>query len=212
MKTKKQLGFSLVEGLLILVIIGLVGFIGWFIYNAKNSAAKSLDTSSKVSNTQPAKAQTINSFYSCWQAVGSVTQTIPSTCVYNGKSYTSPSKFDKEQILNLGKVPAAIAGPVITAAQAAFNKCLGSGLPAQQAQIVVVQDNYVDMALGCSPSFHQFFGAEHNIWSDLGTGQAGISCETVDKYKVRLASVDAAYKSTYANCSDSNGQSKKLPY
>lgn len=38
-----QSGFSVIEGLLIFVIIGIVGFTGWFIWHSKQSTDKTLD-------------------------------------------------------------------------------------------------------------------------------------------------------------------------
>jgi len=209
---KKQQGFSIVETLLILIIVGLVGFTGWFIFSAKSTASKSLATSADVSDQQVAKTDTVNDFYSCWRVVGSVSQSVPSTCTFSGKSYQSPAKFDKNQILNISKVPAAIQGPVITAAQAEFEKCTGSGLPAHQAEVMLAQTNFVDISLGCDSGFHQYFGAEHNIWTDLGTSQAGLSCENVDKYQIGLSSVvNPAQKAAYQTCSYQSGKTEQLP-
>ncbi|PJE65369.1 hypothetical protein COU91_02015 [Candidatus Saccharibacteria bacterium CG10_big_fil_rev_8_21_14_0_10_47_8] len=41
-KPKKQQGFTLVEGLLILVIVGVLGFVGWYVWHAKNNTEKTL--------------------------------------------------------------------------------------------------------------------------------------------------------------------------
>jgi hypothetical protein len=46
-----QKGFSAVEGTLILVIIGLVGFVGWFVYDANKKVDDSLNTANQ-SNSQ----------------------------------------------------------------------------------------------------------------------------------------------------------------
>ena len=49
---KNQKGFSLVEGLLILVIVGLVGFVGWYVWQSKNKTIKqtNIQDSSKEAN------------------------------------------------------------------------------------------------------------------------------------------------------------------
>jgi hypothetical protein len=209
---KNQQGFSAVEALLILIIAGLVGFTGWFVLSAKSTASKSLATSANVSDQQVAKSDTVNDFYSCWRVVGSVSQSVPSICIYSGKSYQSPAKFDRNQILSISKVPAAIQGPVVTAAQAEFEKCTGSGLPARQAEVMLAQTNFVDISLGCGSVYHQYFGAEHNIWTDLGTSQTGLSCENVDKYQIGLSSVvNPDHKSAYQTCSYQSGKTEQLP-
>jgi Tfp pilus assembly protein PilV len=55
-----QKGFSIVEALLILVVLGLLGFTGWFVYHAKQSSDKSYSTAANSvssSTTKQAKAQ-----------------------------------------------------------------------------------------------------------------------------------------------------------
>jgi type II secretory pathway pseudopilin PulG len=49
MKKNKQHGFSVIEGLLILVIVGLLGFVGWYVWNSQNITDKLLDSSAKSS-------------------------------------------------------------------------------------------------------------------------------------------------------------------
>lgn len=59
MLKKNQKGFGAVEGLLILVIVGLVGFIGWYVYHTKNNANSSYNNAaiiSTVNKVAPAKA------------------------------------------------------------------------------------------------------------------------------------------------------------
>ncbi|MDB5170524.1 MAG: hypothetical protein JWO35_218 [Candidatus Saccharibacteria bacterium] len=48
---KNQDGFSAVETVLILVIVGLIGFVGWYVYNSKNKSDATLDQASKSSQT-----------------------------------------------------------------------------------------------------------------------------------------------------------------
>jgi hypothetical protein len=46
-----QKGFAVLEGLLILVIVGLIAGVGWYVYDAKNKADKSLNNANSSSNT-----------------------------------------------------------------------------------------------------------------------------------------------------------------
>jgi hypothetical protein len=48
---KNQKGFSAVEGLLILVIAGLIGFVGWYVWQAKNNADDNLSSATETSNS-----------------------------------------------------------------------------------------------------------------------------------------------------------------
>src|SRR4051812_7327602 len=46
-----QKGFSAVEGLLILVVVCLIGFIGWYVWRTKSQTDKSLNTAASTSAT-----------------------------------------------------------------------------------------------------------------------------------------------------------------
>lgn len=50
---KQQRGFSTVEALLILVVAGLIGGAGWYVYQSKKEAGKSQDNSNKSSLEAP---------------------------------------------------------------------------------------------------------------------------------------------------------------
>jgi hypothetical protein len=64
---KNQKGFSAVEGLLVLVIIGLVVFIGWYVWHSKNATDKTLSSANKASTSSSATKPTTQK-----QAVGSL--------------------------------------------------------------------------------------------------------------------------------------------
>ncbi len=51
---KNQKGFSAVEGLLILVIIGIIGVVGWYVVNSKDKTNKTYDNSTQ-SQAEPPK-------------------------------------------------------------------------------------------------------------------------------------------------------------
>jgi Tfp pilus assembly protein PilE len=53
-----QKGFGVIEGFLILVIVGLLVFVGWYVWNSKNNADKNLNAASTLSNTQTVTKKT----------------------------------------------------------------------------------------------------------------------------------------------------------
>jgi hypothetical protein len=57
---KNNDGFSAIETLLILIIIGLVGFVGWYVYQAKQTADKNtaISSSSQAAVSKPKLAKT----------------------------------------------------------------------------------------------------------------------------------------------------------
>ena len=59
--SNKEKGFSAVEGLLIFVIVALIGFVGWYVWQAKQNVDKDLsvaDTSSNASTVPKKEAST----------------------------------------------------------------------------------------------------------------------------------------------------------
>lgn len=61
MTKSNQKGFGAVEALLILVIVGLIGFTGWFVINSQKETSKTIDQTNKsalVNNQKPAPKTT----------------------------------------------------------------------------------------------------------------------------------------------------------
>lgn len=55
---KNSQGFSAVEALLILVVVGILGFTGWFVYHSKQAADKSLTTTNSTVPTYKKRTST----------------------------------------------------------------------------------------------------------------------------------------------------------
>jgi hypothetical protein len=87
--TSRQKGFSTVEGLLVVIIVLLIGFIGYYVWHSNRQTDKVLDTSKTGSSSTA-----INSFADCKMAAGSIVQeSFPEKCVTkDGKSFTQPTK------------------------------------------------------------------------------------------------------------------------
>lgn len=72
---KSQRGFGLLEGLLIIVIIGLIAGAGWYVWDSKKNADKSL-TNASISDSvtadlQPGDKQSIENLTKDWKAYSS---------------------------------------------------------------------------------------------------------------------------------------------
>ncbi len=55
---ENQKGFSVVEGLLILIIVGLIGCVGWYVWHAKNNADANLNSAASSNTVIPPTQQT----------------------------------------------------------------------------------------------------------------------------------------------------------
>ena len=52
---QNQKGFSTVEALFILVIVGLIGLTGWYVYHSKNNADTTYSNENNTSDQQPSQ-------------------------------------------------------------------------------------------------------------------------------------------------------------
>ncbi len=88
-------GFSAVEAVLILVIVGILGFTGWFVWHAQQSADKTLNSADKTAQSTTPKVDSVKSFADCKKAAGSkIQETYPETCVTkDGKRFTGTPKL-----------------------------------------------------------------------------------------------------------------------
>src|SRR2546423_227179 len=92
MKTFKQGGFMAIEVALLLVIVGLIGGTGYYVWHSTSQTNKTLTNASDVSQNAPkVTAKTIKTFDDCKKAAGSkIQETFPEVCVTkNGKSYVN---------------------------------------------------------------------------------------------------------------------------
>lgn len=63
---KNELGFGAVEGILILVIVLLIGVVGWFVYKNQNKAISSTSATTSKTASSPVKTPTIVDPYAGW--------------------------------------------------------------------------------------------------------------------------------------------------
>lgn len=99
---KNQKGFSIVEGLLILIIIGLIGGTGWYVWHSKQTADKTYSTvattSSSVASTETQKkTDNYSGWSTCSDKADGVSFRYPSDWTANG----TPSSSDPCQNFSL---------------------------------------------------------------------------------------------------------------
>jgi len=65
-KLKNHSGFSVVEALLIVLVVGILGFTGWFVYHSQQAASKDSNSQSKVQTTTQKAAPPVDP-YADWE-------------------------------------------------------------------------------------------------------------------------------------------------
>ena len=63
-------GFSAIETVLVLVFVGVIGFVGWYVYHAKQSTNKVFSSSSTSLSSTPKKTTAASSTTSTASTVG----------------------------------------------------------------------------------------------------------------------------------------------
>ncbi|MEO6761043.1 MAG: prepilin-type N-terminal cleavage/methylation domain-containing protein [Candidatus Saccharimonadales bacterium] len=91
MNKLNQQGFSLAESLLVIIIIAILGFAGWFVYSSQKSTNKTLLNTNK--SQLSSQAVIVKDFAGCKKAAGSnILQTYPPQCITKaGKTFTDTS-------------------------------------------------------------------------------------------------------------------------
>jgi cytoskeletal protein RodZ len=120
-KLKNSLGFSAVEALLILIIVGILGFTGWFVYHAQKTANKDLSSNN---STNPTYKKAAVDPYKGWKSA---------SLKYEKMSFKYPSTW---QISNTSKDGAGTGGTATPGAdEVSLTSATGMHVSIQTGQV-----------------------------------------------------------------------------
>ncbi len=205
---------------LIVLVAAVAGVYTWQHkkVNTLNAEIKTLKSEQTViagqsKTSQPSLSTNPRSFYDCLDAGGTTSKVLPLTCMVFGNIYTFPSQFNIFQVDNLRQVPAGAIPLITSIGQTNFKQCSGNLLQlVPSAYITLAQSNFVDVGVGCDSGHHEYLGLNGSKWTDLGGGQAGITCAMVTQYKINLSSLVTNEGSAgYSSCSNPDGSSGTIP-
>ncbi len=100
MKKLSQKGFTVIEGLLILLIVGIIGGVGWHVHKTKDDTSNTYDNS--VNTGEPSK-NTIDSFEECKKAGNPIQESYPERCSAGSKSFTNIAQESKDWLQYVAK-------------------------------------------------------------------------------------------------------------
>jgi hypothetical protein len=75
-RLKGSIGFSVLAALLMLVIVGILGFTGWFVYHSQKTADKSYDSESSTHTDSTKNQTTANDEYAGWKTYESTDKSL----------------------------------------------------------------------------------------------------------------------------------------
>lgn len=199
-----QKGFSVVEVALVLVIVALIGGVGYMVYSKHHKAAVTTNSVANESVKAPAKTptpavQAIASYENCTKSNDTTTDTkaYPPTCTTSeGVVYrpTDPSNFAHgQQQINIPDNPYVTTDSKV-AEQGGY--CYNSEVPGPQATATLSKTAgtyaLVRVAPNCGDSFELTYNKTNNNWSVINTSHLGLCFHPEDNTNAALQ--DAIHK------------------
>ena len=102
------MGFSAVEALLILVIVGILGFTGWFVYHSQKTANKDYNSQSSTSQTSTTKKSDTSTASSVKTKAMATWATFSDATV--GLTFKYPSGWGQAKLQTMNATPSNASG------------------------------------------------------------------------------------------------------
>jgi hypothetical protein len=213
MQNNKQSGYAIIETALILFVLCILGITGWFIWNAKQNADRSLDAAATTEQGIVANSK-VTDFVSCKAAKGSkMLETYPEQCMTkDGKTFTdgvsTKAKSDGVQQAKFSALPSDLKSAIAKHATCAN----GDGqLLDETGNVFDYPGNYFVANKAAFVGECQTIALYVDVsgqWQFIYQTQFGFSCSVLKKYAVPKALV--AVSGPDGTCLDAND--KFIPY
>lgn len=179
MKKINNKGFTLVEGLLIVIALALVTFTGYYIYNSNKNADDNLDTaiSSTTKSKTPTSSNTTASAPKLIKYDPYIDIKSPSDVTNLKGAPTDFKKFAGSYVTQLQKNDDGTCGPTFLAISTVYGDLYASGN--------VGADNCGGAGI--------MFAKVNGSWQKIFGGQQMIDCDTVNKYKITNKYIDQCF-------------------
>src|SRR6266705_3345452 len=106
-KLKNSMGFSAVEALLILVVIGILGFTGWFVYHSQKVANKDYSSQSSVQTSTTKKTIALSASSAKTKAMATWSDFSNTTI---GLKFRYPSDWGQVKFETMNSAPSDASG------------------------------------------------------------------------------------------------------
>lgn len=210
-----QSGFAALEAVLILVIVAILGFTGWFVWHSKQAADKSLNNTANSSASSALLKTKITNFAECKKAAGSqILTTVPPACIINGRTYSyKPAVYVSHATsaavtsTTLSKSPVELQTAVTSYLKQHISGCVNAqGQPLNEAGGVTdPASRYVENAAILAPlcGSAQLYAYFDGNWHYVGRTQGWYNCDVLQKYKVPASLVHTGEANQATQCYDS---------
>lgn len=195
MKKLNDKGFSIGQVLLIFLVLGLIGSVGYFVYQRQSEPV-------------------VTNFEECKAAGNPIMESYPEQCVANGETFTNSKqtidRLENTQNTAFKEMPSDLQNAIKASYAKLAPECQTKDPKADgyYDEDTILQTYKMDEAatvgVGCSGSSVHLFVFVDGQWKDVGSTQMGFDCEIVDNYKV---SADVV-----SSCLESDGSSREVTY
>lgn len=166
-----QRGFGAAGALAVIVILGIVGFTGWFVYHSNKETNDTLS-----------------------QTVGPDTKT-PTTPVTDSAAPPPPS--NAVQKITYSKAPKALQTAILAETMSASAACVKDGAivdadgKATDQDVNYAANGFAETGIGCDGSAATIFAKAGSVWKKVGSTQFEYKCADLKQYNVPVAFVQA---------------------
>ena len=195
MKKLNNHGFSIGQVLLLILVIGLIGGVGYFVYQRQNEPV-------------------ITNFEECVAAGNPVMESYPEQCAADGETFTNSEqaidRLENAQNTAFKEIPTALQNAIRATYAKIAPDCQTTDPSADgyYDEDTILQaykkDNAATVGVGCSGSSVHLFVFVDGQWKDVDSTQMGFDCDIVDKYKVSASVV--------STCLEGDGSSREVTY
>lgn len=102
------MGFSAIEALLIVVIIGILGFVGWFVYHSQKAANKDYSSQSSATQTSTTSKPNSSSTASAKTKAMATWSTFSDATI--GLTFKYPSEWGQAKLQTMNATPSNVSG------------------------------------------------------------------------------------------------------
>lgn len=202
---KNQEGFSVVEVSLIIIILGLIGAVGWLVYDkhhtktanqsssiSGNNSQKPVATENKITDAEK------DDFYICAKSKGTVNgDHQPFVCSLNGKTYNIPSSFSTADINYFDRAPGGLQNLLLPLAEKNFNDYKSGCVQVSSTcfypdtTINIISSNFAEVGVNnyYAPTTHDYV-LQSGKWAEIPHDDyIFYDCNNIKKYNITKSSV-----------------------
>ncbi len=178
---KKQNGFSVIEVLLVLVIAGMIGFVGWYVWS-RNNVSDTPPTASSRQQQQPSsnsiKVQDVNVEILSGDDLSKLPENTPKGFVdafrEKIKGTVSPDSYGCTTLFRVDKIS-------IINVKASYGWVeINNGIKVENSMI-------------CGGGAYSIWAFQNNKWKEVAVGNSEIGCNQISSPKVYSEFVEMCY-------------------